>query len=103
MGTLHEAYKAPTQETRRIRDEYKVDDDKFSGLMCWSEPWDIASYEVSPGNLKKWWRLLRGSEGIIRSTNHWRRKRGEKAIRFTELLGGEEGGSEKGTEGGSEG
>lgn len=87
VGTLHAAYNAPTSEidARRIKKEYKFSDDKFSGLMCWGEPWQISSYEISPSHYKKWGRFLFGCEDLMRGTNRWRVLRGETPIRFKEL------------------
>lgn len=53
---------------------------EFTGLLVWGEPWDVQSWEVSEGFSKKWAWLLKGCEELSRSTNYWRRRRGEEDL-----------------------
>ncbi|KAF2800201.1 hypothetical protein K505DRAFT_370407 [Melanomma pulvis-pyrius CBS 109.77] len=56
------------------------DDCRQRGLLVWSEPWMVESWEVSEGFAAKWGWLLEGCEEMWRSTDHWRRERGEEAL-----------------------
>jgi hypothetical protein len=38
------------------------------------------SWEVDEGFARKWRRLLRGCDALVRSSNHWRASRGEKRL-----------------------
>lgn len=49
-------------------------------LLVWGEPSDPKSWEITEDFLKKWPSVMRGLPELIESTNHWRRKRGEKLI-----------------------
>ncbi|KAL0930152.1 uncharacterized protein CTRU02_214972 [Colletotrichum truncatum] len=50
-------------------------------LLTWGKnPWDVDGWEVTGAFLKKWGFLLKGCEQILKSTNYWRAKRGEKRI-----------------------
>ncbi|KAJ5107121.1 Protein of unknown function DUF3425 [Penicillium angulare] len=49
-------------------------------LLVWGPSWEPTSWEVTPAFLKKWGFLLRGCGDILRSTNKWRVKRGERPI-----------------------
>ncbi|KAH8881072.1 NAD(P)-binding protein [Thozetella sp. PMI_491] len=50
--------------------------DMSDGLKIWgSTPWDPLAWEVAPEFARKWWFLM--DEEIMRTTNFWRRQRGE--------------------------
>lgn len=53
---------------------------KSCSLLVWGEPSDPRSWEITEEFLKKWPSVVRGLPELIESTNHWRRKRGEKVI-----------------------
>ncbi|KAG7039171.1 hypothetical protein JMJ77_0003457 [Colletotrichum scovillei] len=53
------------------------------GMILWGEPWDPNSWEVTEDFVEKWRWILEGCEEIIRSSNYWRAKRGEKRMRAT--------------------
>ncbi|KAK1449319.1 hypothetical protein CMEL01_08634 [Colletotrichum melonis] len=53
------------------------------GMILWGEPWDPNSWEVTEDFVEKWRWILEGCEEIIRSSNYWRAKRGEKRMRET--------------------
>ncbi|KAL2838113.1 hypothetical protein BJY01DRAFT_237604 [Aspergillus pseudoustus] len=55
-------------------------------LIVWGQPWDPRNWEVTEGFVRKWSWLLRGSTELLVSTNYWRRKRGEPAIVWAEVL-----------------
>ncbi|CZR69329.1 uncharacterized protein PAC_19229 [Phialocephala subalpina] len=61
------------------------------GIVAWSTPWDVGGWEVSRGFWMKWGALcLRGCGDVLQATNGWRRKRGERELRWEDLgLGGE--------------
>lgn len=94
VGDLHEAYERPLYSEDQMRGnklkEYKMGDE-FGGLMCWSDPWLIESYEITPAHMKKWWKLLLGCEDLLRGTNRWRMKRGEEPLDVEELCKGVQG------------
>ncbi|KAJ5767164.1 uncharacterized protein N7511_004780 [Penicillium nucicola] len=52
------------------------------GLRVWGEPWDPRAYEASEYLLRKWSWMIEECPDLVRSTNYWRRKRGEKALSF---------------------
>ncbi|CAG8088304.1 unnamed protein product [Penicillium olsonii] len=51
-----------------------------SGLLVWGEAWDPLAYEASPDLIRKWFWIAKECPDVIRSTNYWRRRRGEKAL-----------------------
>ncbi|KAJ5689914.1 hypothetical protein N7462_004306 [Penicillium macrosclerotiorum] len=55
------------------------------GLFVWGESWDPAAYEVSESVLRKWEWLFKECPDLLASTNHWRRKRGEKPLKLIEF------------------
>lgn len=64
-----------------ILDFHDVPNEK-SGLIVWGEPWDSAGWEISENFLTHWAWVIRGCDEIQRSTNRWRRRRGEKELHF---------------------
>jgi hypothetical protein len=86
VGDLHEAYEKPLHDDgASTKKDFQLGDE-FSGLMCWSDPWLIESYEISPRHLKKWWKLHEGCDALVRGTNMWRVKRGEPPIVLEEMF-----------------
>lgn len=57
------------------------------GLISWGEPWDPTAYEISEGVFRKWAWLLKECPEIIKTTNHWRRIRGEKPLHIGQPVG----------------
>lgn len=53
-----------------------------TGLIVWSDPWLQSSWEVEEGFARKYRGLLRGCDELVRSTNFWRRQRGERPLRL---------------------
>ncbi|KAH8804675.1 hypothetical protein F5884DRAFT_421496 [Xylogone sp. PMI_703] len=51
-----------------------------TGLIVWSDPSLPGSWEVDEAFARKWKRLFVGCEELLRSTNFWREKRGEKKL-----------------------
>lgn len=49
-------------------------------LIVWGQASDVANWEASTGFIRKWGGLLRGCPELIRSTNAWRLKRGERTL-----------------------
>ncbi|PYH34737.1 bZIP transcription factor [Aspergillus neoniger CBS 115656] len=49
-------------------------------LLVWGTPWDPGNWEVTEDFAKKWEVFLRGCPEILRSTNSWRARRGEKPL-----------------------
>ncbi|CAM1511641.1 Fc.00g091540.m01.CDS01 [Cosmosporella sp. VM-42] len=52
------------------------------GVIAWSPPWNVSGWEASEGFLRKYAWSFKGCDGIIASTNNWRRKRGEEPLVF---------------------
>lgn len=53
-----------------------------SGLIVWSDAWRPESWEVTEEFARKWGWMLRGCGDLLRSTNIWRRQRGEDDLLF---------------------
>lgn len=49
-------------------------------LIVWGESWDVWGWEASVAFLRKWGWLVRGCPEILKSTNYWRERRGEKKL-----------------------
>lgn len=54
--------------------------DERDGLIVWGEPWDVYSWELMEGFVRKWSCVLVDCEELIESTNRWRAKRGEEPL-----------------------
>jgi hypothetical protein len=52
------------------------------GILVWGESWDPSAYEVSERVYYKWSGLFRNCPELVKSTNHWRRKRGERPLKL---------------------
>lgn len=50
------------------------------GLIVWSDPWNVSSWELAEGFVREWGALLTGMWRIYRSQNHWRLLRGESSL-----------------------
>lgn len=48
------------------------------GLVVWSSPDQVASWELSEPLIRRWALLLQGCEDLIAATNAWRSRRGER-------------------------
>ncbi|KAM0268523.1 hypothetical protein ACHAQH_009975 [Verticillium albo-atrum] len=51
-------------------------------LIVWGDSWDPMGWEATVPFLRKWGWLFAGSTDILESTNFWRRRRGERELRF---------------------
>lgn len=54
--------------------------DERDGMIVWGEPWDVYSWELMEGFVKKWACMLVDCDDLIQSTNRWRVKRGEEPL-----------------------
>lgn len=54
-----------------------------SGIVSWSDPWDVSGWEVTELFAKKWGFLLHGCRDVIAATNIWREYRGEDPLAVT--------------------
>ncbi|KAJ5941277.1 hypothetical protein N7516_001445 [Penicillium verrucosum] len=52
------------------------------GLRVWGEAWDPFAYEFSEAIIRKWRWMATDCPDIVKSSNYWRRQRGEKPIVF---------------------
>jgi hypothetical protein len=50
------------------------------GIAIWGEAWDPAGWEVTDSFVRRWRWLLEGCDDLLRSSNMWRAKRGEKPL-----------------------
>ncbi|KAJ5939761.1 hypothetical protein N7466_002895 [Penicillium verhagenii] len=57
------------------------------GLIVWGEAWDPNAYEISEAVFRKWSWLVEKCPELIRTSNYWRRKRGEKPLRVERPVG----------------
>lgn len=55
------------------------------GLLVWGESWDPSAYEVSERVLRKWRGFLIDCPDLLKSTNYWRKRRGEKALELANI------------------
>ncbi|GAQ45548.1 bZIP transcription factor [Aspergillus tubingensis] len=62
-------------------DFYDVTNDETC-LIVWTTPWHPTGWEVSETFLRKWNWVLRGCDDLAKSTNYWRRLRGEEPLNF---------------------
>jgi hypothetical protein len=56
------------------------DDCEARGLLVWSSPWEVGSWEISVGFGERWGWLLEGCDEMWRATDRWRERRGEDAL-----------------------
>ncbi|KAF5545554.1 Aryl-alcohol dehydrogenase [Fusarium phyllophilum] len=56
-------------------------------LLVWTVAWDAKGWEVNAAFVKKWGSLIEDCPEIMKSTNYWRRKRGQAALTFDVGLG----------------
>ncbi|KAK3615912.1 hypothetical protein LTR56_026309 [Elasticomyces elasticus] len=54
-----------------------------SGMVVWSSPEHVGSWELSESFVRRWAPLLQGCEDLIAATNAWRSKRGERLFPLT--------------------
>ncbi|KAH8595347.1 hypothetical protein B0O99DRAFT_652172 [Bisporella sp. PMI_857] len=64
------------------------DDDEVTagrkGLIVWGEPYDMRSWEATPGFLAKWSWAVEGCDDLVESSNRWRLMRGEEPMHLSE-------------------
>lgn len=59
------------------------EDRKDPGMLVWSDPWDPSGWELTERFVKKWGFLVQGCYDLVRSTNYWRKIRGERPLLLT--------------------
>ena len=55
------------------------------GMIVWTDPWEIESWEITPKFLSKWGWVVAGCEAIIRASNKWRASRNEAPLMVEEV------------------
>lgn len=55
-------------------------------LLVWGPPWDPSNWEVTEAFARKWAWTLKGCPEILKSTNRWRVRRGEKPLVWRYVL-----------------
>lgn len=71
-------------------DDSEDQDDYTAGRKCminWGDPWNVESWEVTPGFVKKWSWALEGCDDLIRASNKWRASRNERLIALNASIG----------------
>lgn len=58
------------------------DTQKEAGMIVWGEPWDPEVWEVTEKFISKWRWMLKGALELERSTNKYRKQRGQKEVYF---------------------
>ncbi|KAF5874947.1 uncharacterized protein Bfra_003400 [Botrytis fragariae] len=64
-------------------DDSEDQDDYTAGRKCminWGDPWNVESWEVTPGFVKRWSWALEGCDDLIQASNKWRASRNERLI-----------------------
>ncbi|KAF4150977.1 hypothetical protein CNMCM6069_004802 [Aspergillus lentulus] len=51
-----------------------------TGILVWKDPWDPSGWEVTKVFIQRWGWTLRNCPELLRSTNAWRRYRGERPL-----------------------
>ncbi|KAF5875190.1 uncharacterized protein Bfra_003643 [Botrytis fragariae] len=51
-----------------------------NGIIVWRDPWDESGWEVTETFASKWAWVIRGCEGLFRSTDYWRSLREETPL-----------------------
>lgn len=54
--------------------------DHNTGVLVWRDPWDATGWEVTEEFAKSWSWVIAGCWDLLRSTNDWRVRRGEKPL-----------------------
>ncbi|KAI8689482.1 hypothetical protein NCS56_00211700 [Fusarium sp. Ph1] len=54
--------------------------DHDPGMLIWGEPWDPNGWEVTEAFARTWGWTITGCWSLLRSTNKWRARRGEKPL-----------------------
>ncbi|KAJ6095880.1 hypothetical protein N7486_006626 [Penicillium sp. IBT 16267x] len=65
-----------------LEDEDEVTANR-NGLIVWGEPDRMENWEAMPGFLRKYAWAMPGCDGLIESSNRWRRIRGVDPLRFS--------------------
>lgn len=77
-----------TMSARNLPPTEGIDEDEVTagrkGLIVWGEPYDMRSWEATPGFLAKWSWAVEGCYDLVESSNRWRLMRGEEPIRLSE-------------------
>ncbi|KAJ2982428.1 hypothetical protein NQ176_g1386 [Zarea fungicola] len=55
---------------------------EMTGVIVWGNPWEVDSWEVTEGFLKRWGFLFKGCYGAMAATNYWREQRGDEPLVF---------------------
>lgn len=58
------------------------------GMLVWGDPWLPQNWKISESFLRKWFWVIKGCSELLRSTNYWRMKRGERRLDFKKLSRG---------------
>ncbi|KAJ5744350.1 hypothetical protein N7533_009220 [Penicillium manginii] len=75
----------PKRYTTLSLENIEEDEDEMTssraGFIIWGDPSDENNWEITPGFLRKWSWIMKGSEYLIRSSNKWRAFRGEEPMK----------------------
>ncbi|KAL3431572.1 hypothetical protein BDV09DRAFT_188246 [Aspergillus tetrazonus] len=59
---------------------YGNPDMDHTGIIVWRDPWDPEGWEVTESFARNWGWVLAGCWDLLRSTNSWRARRGERPL-----------------------
>ncbi|TGO60584.1 hypothetical protein BCON_0034g00200 [Botryotinia convoluta] len=71
-------------------DDSEDQDDYTAGRKCMinlGDPWNVESWEVTPGFLRRWSWALEGCDDLIHASNKWRASRNERLITWNANIG----------------
>ncbi|CAG8251224.1 unnamed protein product [Penicillium olsonii] len=78
----HEDDMDDVQLCRDLMGFYTMPSEEDNCILVWGDPWNPMNWEVTETFLRKWGWIVKGCPEIIWSTNHWRRIRGQRRIRW---------------------
>lgn len=55
-------------------------------LLVWGQSWDPSNWEITEAFARKWSWTLKGCPELLKSTNRWRVRRGEKPLLWQNVL-----------------
>jgi hypothetical protein len=55
-------------------------DRRGPSMLVWADPWDPSGWELTEDFIRKWSFLVHGCHDLFKSTNSWRRLRGERPL-----------------------
>lgn len=80
---IDKSMKVRVSEYPKIQWEDPKSTGEMKGMLVWSDPFRIDSWEVTEAFAIKWgWMIRKGCEVLLRATNSWRKVRGEEPLQW---------------------